>query len=181
MSPLDSRCLEQFSAWLGSLSADARALCQLLEEGSVPELRRGAAIALNYLFKSIDLIPDGLEDLGYLDDAFVFRVAVARAAASGVRLEPGGVAERLAGDVALIREFMGADFERLESYVDGLGARAVRGRSIDDVLANSETRAGFLREVHDWASSFESPSFLRDTKSLVKLRSFFATRLAAAV
>jgi uncharacterized membrane protein YkvA (DUF1232 family) len=178
MSPLDSRCLEQFSAWLRSLSADARALCELLE-GDVPgALRRGAAIALNYLFKSIDLIPDGLEDLGYLDDAFVFRVSIAEAARSGAGLEAGSAAERLAGDVALIREFMGADFARLEGYVAALGGRAVRGRSVDDVLANAESRAGLLRDVRDWAASFESPSFLRDAKSLVKLRSFLVTRLA---
>jgi uncharacterized membrane protein YkvA (DUF1232 family) len=45
--------------------------------------RRALASGLNYVFKSVDLIPDGIDDIGYLDDAFVLRVACAQVLAAG--------------------------------------------------------------------------------------------------
>ncbi|MDQ2644469.1 MAG: YkvA family protein [Myxococcota bacterium] len=178
MSPVDSRCLESFPEWLRSLSDDARALCQVLESAPAEPARRAAANALNYLFKSIDLIPDGLEDLGYLDDAFVFRVALASAGDASAGADAGGVAQRLANEAGLIREFLDADYPRLESYVAGLEAKPVRGRSVEQLLAEPEQRAELVREIQSWAESFETPSFFRDQKSLVKLRSFLSTRLS---
>lgn len=180
MTPFESRCLEQFPAWLHSLAEDARALCQVLEAAESDVLRRSTAAALNYLFKSIDLIPDGLEDLGFLDDAFVFRVALARAAARGASLDGHARAGELAADAELIREFLGDDYARLEQYVDGLGERPVRGRSVEALISDAEPRRELARDVQSWAASFEAPSFLRDEKSLVKLRSFLTTRLAPA-
>ena len=179
MSSVDSQCLESFPEWLRSLADDARALCQVLESAPAEPARRAAANALNYLFKSIDLIPDGLEDLGFLDDAFVFRVALSSAGDSSAGADPGGVAERLASEAALVREFLGAEYPRLESYVAGLEAKPVRGRTVEILLGDSEQRGELVREIQSWAESFEAPSFFRDQKSLVKLRSFLTTRLAA--
>src|SRR6478735_4464101 len=105
MTTLDSRLLEAFPAWLKSLGDDAQALARLLEQADVaPAAKRGVASALTYLFKSLDLIPDGLEDLGFIDDAFVLRVAAA-AIEAGER-DSGGVLGRLAEDAALISEFL---------------------------------------------------------------------------
>src|SRR3954454_8618117 len=85
MSEVDTRCLDAFPEWLRSLGEDALALSAVVADGAQPEaLRRRVAGALNYLFKSLDLIPDGIEDLGFLDDAFVFRVAAAAVQADGV-------------------------------------------------------------------------------------------------
>src|SRR5688572_3596208 len=83
MTPLATRSLEAFPNWLKSLGQDAQKLAAIVENRALPEgARRSAALALNYLFKSLDLIPDGLEDLGFVDDAFVFRVAAASASAA---------------------------------------------------------------------------------------------------
>ena len=75
MATLDARCLDSFPNWLRSLAEDARALGAVLEREGSGGAQRRAAAALNYLFKSLDLIPDGLEDLGFIDDAFVVRAA----------------------------------------------------------------------------------------------------------
>src|SRR6187402_2239970 len=129
MTTLDSRCLEAFPAWLRSLADDAQQLAALLgREDATPAAQRGAASALNYLFKSLDLIPDGLEDLGFVDDAFVLRVAAALVDA-GER-DAGGVLGRLAGDAELIREFLAGDYERLQRYVQKLAEGQARGRSV---------------------------------------------------
>src|SRR5215471_7241828 len=115
MSNVDARCLDAFPAWLRSLSDDAVSLASVVEDDAAPEpSRRGAASALNYLFKSLDLIPDGIEDIGFLDDAFVFRVAARLA----VHAEGGSpVLEKLATDAELISEFLGVEYPRLERFV----------------------------------------------------------------
>ena len=199
MSTLEERCLDAFPNWLRSLADDARALAALLEgksaagdaaegervegEGasaSVSE-RRSAAV-LNYLFKSLDLIPDGLEDLGFIDDAFVVR-----AAAEAVRLEAEGELSadstgtlvRLADEAELIREFLGSEYARLSRYVAGLEQSSVRGRSVATILSDAGARADFVREVREWADSFAPPSFTRDMRNLVKLRSFLLAKLPA--
>jgi uncharacterized membrane protein YkvA (DUF1232 family) len=171
---VDSRCLDAFPEWLRSLGEDALALGAVVADESQPEgRRRKVAGALNYLFKSLDLIPDGIEDLGFLDDAFVFRVAAAQAAGEGAN---DGLA-RLAGDTALVREFLAADYARLEKFVAGLELGAARGRTVDQILADASVRSAFASDLKGWTGSYVVPSFGRDAKNLVKLRSFLATKL----
>jgi len=178
MTTLDSRCLEAFPGWLKSLAEDAQKLAGVLEHAEAsPAAQRAAATALNYLFKSLDLIPDGLEDLGFIDDAFVLRVAAA-AVDEGDR-DADGVLVTLTADAALIGEFLGPDYERLERYVQKLSDGSARGRSVAQILEDSAVRADFVREVLQWVKTYTSPSFARDTRSLVKLRSFLGTRLPA--
>jgi uncharacterized membrane protein YkvA (DUF1232 family) len=98
---------------------------------------------LNYLFKSLDLIPDGLEDLGFIDDAFVLRVAAALVS-EGDR-DADGVLVTLAADAALISEFLGADYARLERYVEKLADGSARGRSVAQILEDSAVRTDFVR------------------------------------
>jgi uncharacterized membrane protein YkvA (DUF1232 family) len=175
MSNVDSMCLDAFPAWLRSLSEDALSLSAIVADASQPEgLRRHLAAALNYLFKSLDLIPDGIEDLGFLDDAFVFRVASALAASGGDAPEP---LAKLVEGAGLVREFLGADYARLEKFVQGLGASASRGRTVDDIVGDEAVCSAFSSDVKGWAGSYVVPSFGRDVKNLVKLRSFLGTKL----
>jgi uncharacterized membrane protein YkvA (DUF1232 family) len=176
MSTLDSRCLEAFPGWLKTLAEDAQKLASLLEEpDSAAAAQRGAASALNYLFKSLDLIPDGLEDLGFIDDAFVLRVSAALIAES--ERDSGGVLAKLADEASLISEFLGADYPRLERYVQTLADGSARGRSVAQIVDDAAVRAELVREVRQWASGYTAPSFARDARSLVKLKSFLGTRL----
>jgi uncharacterized membrane protein YkvA (DUF1232 family) len=179
MTELQNRCLDTFPEWLRTLATDAAELAEVLSKPTAPEsARRYVTGGLNYLFKSLDLIPDGIEDLGFLDDAFVLRVAadLAIQEAPAVK-EEAPVLARLAGDAKLVAELLGKDYARLESYVKGLTKGAARGRSVDDILDNDEVRAGFLTEVTGWAASYATPTFTRDEKNLVKLQSFLSAKL----
>jgi len=182
MTTLETRCLDAFPDWLRSLADDARALASVLEgEGAGISKRRSAA-ALNYLFKSLDLIPDGLEDLGFIDDAFVVRAAaqtIELEAESELGAEPTGTLARLAGEAALIQEFLGSEYGRLTKYVAGLEQGAVRGRSVANILTDESVRADFVREVREWAEGYVVPSFTRDQRNLVKLRAFLLAKLPA--
>ncbi len=183
MSDHEDRFLDAFPAWLHQLAADARALADVVGDGALPEaVRRRCAAALNYLFKSVDLVPDGIEDLGFVDDAFVFRVAAAGALAASDAESgspEGGSLARLAAEAELVREFLGDLFPRLQGYVDGLEAASVRGRTAADIVADEAVRAEALGEVRAWAASYRAPSFARDAKNLVKLRAFLDVKLPA--
>jgi len=182
MTTLESRCLDAFPDWLRSLADDARALAAVLESEGSRVAQRQSAAALSYLFKSLDLIPDGLEDLGFIDDAFVVR-----AAADAVKLEgeaelaadATGTLARLAGEAELVKEFLGNEYERLSKYVAGLEHGSARGRSVANVLGDENVRADFVREVREWAESYVAPGFARDQRNLIKLRSFLLAKLPA--
>jgi len=179
MTETESRCLETFPQWLSTLATDATDLSDALGNPELPDaIRRYAAAGLNYLFKSLDLIPDGIEDLGYLDDAFVLRVAAAQAIADAPESEKAAPKiAHLAQDTRLIAELMGDDYPRLESYVKQLKNGAARGRTVDEILDDEAMRRDFQNEVTGWSQSYESPSFSKDEKTLVKLKSFLSAKL----
>ena len=179
MNELDRQCLDTFPEWLKSLGDDAKAASAVLQLEEAPEsARRYLAGALNYLFKSLDLISDGIEDLGFLDDAFVLRVAAALAVEEAPELRDGApVLARLTDDVALIRNLLEGLYPRLDAYVKRLRTGVARGRSVDDILSDEAVRRDFLNEVSGWSVSYEPPTFTRDEKTLVKLKSFLSTQL----
>ncbi len=181
MSDAELSYLDRFPAWLRSLGEDAERLGQI---GANPELQDGARQALvagvNYLFKSLDLVPDGIDDVGYLDDAFVLRVAAQQALREGgghVPDEQLRVLHRLAQDAEVVETFLGADFVRLATYVKGLGKITARGRSVADILHDAQVAAAFLSDLRGFAEAYSAPNFTREDKNLVKLRAFFDAKL----
>jgi len=180
MNELHTRCLDTFPEWLRSLATDATDLAALLEDEAIPTAAKmHVAGALNYLFKSLDLIPDGIEDLGFLDDAFILRIGAKHAIA-----ELGGVVEpealrRLASGEPLIAELLEDTHRRLVAYAKNLVTGAARGRTTAEIVEDAAIRTGFLTEVRGWAASYQAPSFARDEKNIVKLSSFLSAKLPA--
>jgi uncharacterized membrane protein YkvA (DUF1232 family) len=176
MSDSDGKILDAFGAWLSALGRDASQLGGLLASAELDEgARKAAAGGLNYLFKSLDLIPDGIDDIGYLDDAFVLRVAAAQAVEAGA---PGTEeVSQLASENELVRQFLGDTYPRLDAYVTGLRSGAARGRTVQDILGSEEVLEEFLEDVKGFAAAYKAPSFSRDPKNLIKLRAFFDAKL----
>lgn len=181
MTDTQANYLDTFPTWLRSLGEDAEQLASLLTEDTLPEAAREAvAGGLNYLFKSLDLIPDGIDDIGFLDDAFVLRVAAdlaAREDDNGASPQQLKIMGALANDCETIREFLDKDYGRLEAYVKGLRKGAARGRSVGDIVADQQVCADLVADVRGFAKSYESPSFSREEKNLIKLRAFFDAKL----
>jgi uncharacterized membrane protein YkvA (DUF1232 family) len=177
---LDQECLDTFPRWLRSLARDVGALAGLVDSDELPAEARTLVLgALTYLVKSLDLIPDGVEDLGYLDDAFVVRVASALALAEVPEpdREAHPVLAGLASDARLIARFLGAQYPRLERYASRLSELSARGRTVQDVLNDSEQRVALVSEVRAWANGYEGPLFQRDARTLIKLSAFLDTKL----
>ena len=174
---VDERFLEVFPSWLRSLGEDATALGGFVGPDAPDGVRRYVTAGLNYIFKSLDLIPDGIDDLGFLDDAFVVRVAASLAIAEAPSAKDGALG-RLADDAHAVKEFLGDDYARLEAYVKNLRKGAARGRTVDDIVGDDGVRATFLGEVKAWAAAYQIPSFTRDKKTLIKLKAFLSAKLA---
>ncbi|HYO94175.1 MAG TPA: YkvA family protein [Polyangiaceae bacterium] len=173
---LELRHLDAFQSWLRTLGEDAARLLPLLEVQRTPAVRSAAAKALVYLVKSVDLIPDGLQDLGYLDDAFVLRVALEQCDPA----EREGWSEELAQlvvDAALVGEFLATNYARLTAHVTALQSVSARGRSVEQVLTDASEAEGLAEVVRAFAREYAAPSLPRDAQTLVKLRAFFATKL----
>lgn len=175
MNELDKRCLETFAGWLKSLADDSRTLSEAVQNEELSEgVRRPLAGALNYLFKSLDLIDDGIEGLGFLDDAFVLRIAAAKAG-EGAPAEVRALGE----DAGLLLEFLGELAPRLDRFVTGLEKSTVRGRSVDAILSEEGVRSELLGDLSAWASRYEKPAFAHDPKNLIQLKSFLGAKLPA--
>ena len=173
-----NRYLDLFPGWLRTLGEDAGALGGIVgTDGGNDEVKRFLAAGLNYIFKSLDLIPDGIDDLGFCDDAFVIRVAASLAC----QAEPSakdGVVGRLADDANAVESFLGDDYPRLVAYVKELRKGAARGRTVEDIMTDASARTSFVHEVAAWAKEYQVPSFTRDVKTLIKLKAFLNAKLA---
>ncbi len=192
MSELDSQCLAAFPEWLQRLPADTRAFLHVLQHDEQPEaVRAGAAGALNHLVKSLDLVPPGIEDLGFIETAFVLRAAAARmlrdsAVVAAVADSGEGTAPKpeldaelaaLADDAGLLESFLGADWPRFTRYMASLDELVVRGSSAGTLLSDAERREELCAKLADWAASYRAPRFAADPKSLVKIRAFLNVKL----
>jgi uncharacterized membrane protein YkvA (DUF1232 family) len=172
-----ARYLDVFPDWLRTLGEDAGALGGVVTSHPNEEVTRYVASGLNYIFKSLDLIPDGIDDLGFCDDAFVIRVASALAVESDAAAHEG-VLGRLADEAKQVAEFLDEDYPRLVTYVKGLRKGAARGRTVEDIMTDQGARAAFVHEVSAWAQEYQVPSFTRDVKTLIKLKAFLSAKLA---
>jgi uncharacterized membrane protein YkvA (DUF1232 family) len=182
MSELDEKCLNTFPNWLASIPSDVGAFLEAAKtDGIGEETKRTLLGGINYLFKSLDLIPDEVEDLGYLDDAFVLRLSAKSAIEQGlgnVSAQTKSKLEALAADVALIVEFLSADvYKRLVAYTAHLRNGAARGRMVDELMEKPALFAELVDETKTFIATFKAPEFKKDEKNLIKLAAFFEARL----
>ncbi len=182
MSDVNTKVLDIFPKWLQSLGDDIRTMINAAaDERLDKEARRYLVGGINYLFKSLDLIPDGIDDIGYLDDAFVLRLSV-KAALEGdtTPLDPEllTLLEVLAKDVEILEEFLSPDiFKRLDAYTRNLKNGAARGRMVEDIVEDPSIYNELADEANAFVQGFSAPGFARDEKNLIKLTAFFEAKL----
>ena len=82
------RLVERLKQWSGRLESEVYALYLAYEDPRVPwHARLFAALVVGYAFSPIDLIPDPIPVLGYLDDLLLAPLGIALA----IKLIPPGV------------------------------------------------------------------------------------------
>lgn len=169
--------LDVFPEWLRTLGEDAAALGAVARDVPDGDVGRYTVAGINYVFKSLDLIADGIDDVGFCDDAFVIRVAASLAVAADESANQG-ILGKLAGEAKQVEEFLEEDYPALVEYTKGLRKGAARGRTVDEILGDPTIRATFVSEVAAWAQEYQVPSFTRDVKTLIKLKAFLSAKLA---
>jgi uncharacterized membrane protein YkvA (DUF1232 family) len=182
MNDINTKFLDIFPRWLRSLGDDVRTIINTAADRGMDKAVRGYLVGgVNYLFKSLDLIPDGIDDIGYIDDAFVLRLSVKAALEGDIgSLDPElrSRLEVLAGDVADIEEFLPPEvFRRLDTYTRNLKNGAARGRMVDEIVESSRMFQELADEANAFVQGFSSPSFSRDEKNLIKLTAFLEAKL----
>jgi uncharacterized membrane protein YkvA (DUF1232 family) len=140
----------RFAEWTERLAEDVELTFALTADAKVAQPgRRVLAGALSYILTQLDLIPDH-EKVGSVDDAFVLRVAHGLAAehtAHVGRAESAKIA-KLTHEEDELREFLGdALFSKLRRHVLELPEKAVRGRTVDQVLNDARARQDMKREL----------------------------------
>jgi hypothetical protein len=144
--------------------------------------RRILASALSYLLTQLDLIPDH-ERAGAVDDAFVLRVAHGLAAEHTDKLG-GEISQRigrLTNEEDVLREFLDDEhFGRLRQYVIDLQEKPVRGRSVDQILADPRSQTDMKRDL-DQTMKRLKPLICDDEKTAeqieVAVRSYLSMKL----
>ena len=82
------RLVERLKQWSGRLESEVYALYLAYKDPRVPwHARLFAALVVGYAFNPIDLIPDPISILGYLDDLLLVSLGIALA----IKLIPPGV------------------------------------------------------------------------------------------
>lgn len=182
MSDVDTTVMQLFPQWLEGLGNDIKTIINAAaDERLDKEVRRHLVGGINYLFKSLDLIPDGIDDIGYLDDAFVIRLTT-KAALEGdtspMDNELLSRLEALAKDTEIVESFLGPELTaRLDKYSRNLKNGAARGRMVEDIVEKRRVYQELADDAHAFVLEFKTPEFSRDERSLVKLKSYLDARL----
>lgn len=184
MTPTEARFLRSFQSWLDAMGSEVDALAKSLEVADAPEaLRRASATSLAYVLRSFELIPEGLEALGYLDDLFVFRACAQRALLEdpeAASFDTSGTFARLAAEAELVAELLGEDYEQLQAAAFAPGPAHAQGRRADELLSEPELCATALAEARAWIESYRAPELATGAEELVKIAAFFRTKLRRA-
>jgi uncharacterized membrane protein YkvA (DUF1232 family) len=181
MTEIYEKCLDVFPGWLESLGSDVKTLQECYNADLETGVKRTLVGGINYLFKSLDLIPDGIDNIGYLDDAIVIRIAARIACDAGIDALNDDQKTRLgklADDVFIVKELMGDDLHaRLADYVADLADGSARGRSVDDILEDETVARELAQEIEGFISEYETPAFEKDEKNIIRLKSFIEAKL----
>lgn len=181
MNDINTKCLKIFPHWLTDLGENVRTLQSALAGDVERNAKQTLTGGINYLFKSLDLVPDGIDDIGYLDDAFVLRMAARRACVQGIDRLPEELKAKLgmlSEDISIVKELLGDDlFARFEKYTDALAEGSARGRTVTEILDEEDVSREFTAEVADFVNTYESPGFTEDDKNVIKLKAFMEARL----
>jgi uncharacterized membrane protein YkvA (DUF1232 family) len=182
MNDINEKCLEIFPAWLESLGEDVSVIMETLkDDGLAPDAKPLLIGGINYLFKALDLIPDGVDDIGYLDDAFVIRISAKSALEGDIGTIDDDLKNRLnqlGKGIDMMNQFLGeALFGRLEKYAGKLARGASRGRTVSEILEESSVFEAFSAETEQFVDSYTAPSMTQDENTLTKLKAFLDAKL----
>jgi uncharacterized membrane protein YkvA (DUF1232 family) len=173
---------KHFPRWIQSLADDVRQLAAVIARADAPWRMRVALVgAVNYMFRSLDIIPDWFPALGFVDDAMILRTGAAMAA----HVDAGELAGdemqalyRLSNEADLVKELLGEELNgKFVKYVEELPSKDVRGRNAEAVLKTETELKNFLAEVESFAKDYKPSAYASDVRYPEKIRLFVSGKL----
>lgn len=175
--------LARIKEWVDSLRQDIETVKAVVASDAVDDdARKFAAAALNYLVTRMDLVPDWNPNIGVLDDVLVLRVCIDLASAYGLdeTLDAATLVEvgRLTNDAEAIESFLGKElYARFRKHCARLSEQAVRGRTPESIVEDTDLRQALYGEVDDELLRMPAASFADPESVAVKFKAYLQHKL----
>lgn len=146
--------------WLTSLPTDIKILIEMAGDNDLDLGARSLAVGtIVYVLSPIDLIPEKVPVLGYIDDVIILHMSVA--AIVGIDPERGAhyrekypqVFESLDQHIGLLQDTLGALYSWIMALVERLKERRYQGRSPEDVAASENLQEELFDEAMEYAAN----------------------------
>jgi len=125
----------------------------LTDEQTPEPARRVLASVLNYVLDLLDIFPDQYQGLGVADDAILLRLGARQAVTAGASQ---GALRELAKEAADVETVLGDLAAQLEKYLDQLAGRAVRGRTVSQILSDKVVFGSFANDVQRQVATYKA-------------------------
>lgn len=150
---------ETLVTWIKSLPTDLKILIEMVGDDNLDmSARTLAAGVLVYIMAPIDLIPDSVPVLGYVDDVVVLHIAVAAI----LQLDQertefyrekyveaiGAIDEQM----ELVMRALGALYSWLLAFVENLRQRRYKGKSSEETVRSEKAREDILDDAMIFAA-----------------------------
>jgi uncharacterized membrane protein YkvA (DUF1232 family) len=146
-------------SWLVSLPTDLKILVEMVGDDELDMRARSLAVGtIVYILAPIDLIPEKVPVLGYVDDAIILHIAVAIA----VQIDPDRgryyrekypqTFGELDQQIELLRETLGSLYSWLTALVENLTKRRFRGQSAEDVVSSEQLQEDVFDAAMEYAA-----------------------------
>jgi uncharacterized membrane protein YkvA (DUF1232 family) len=143
--------------WIVSLPIDIKILIEMIGDNQLDMKARSLAVGtIAYLIAAIDMIPDTIPALGYVDDVLVLHIALAiilqidPERAEHYREKYPSTIGAIDEQVQLLTDTLGALYSWLKAFVENLSRRGYKGQSAEEAAQSEETR----EEIFDDAMIF---------------------------
>lgn len=145
--------------WLVSLPTDIKILIEMIGDDELDMKARSLAVGtIVYVLAPIDLIPEKIPVLGYVDDVVVLHIAVALA----VQIDPNRgryyrekypqTFETLDQQIDLLRKTLGALYSWLTALVENLVKRRFRGQTAEDIIGSEKLHEDMFDAAMEYAA-----------------------------
>ena len=148
------------AGWLQSLPTDIKILIEMIRDDELDLNARSVAVGVViYILAPIDLIPEKIPILGYIDDVIILHIGLM------VILEMDSVRAQyyrekysdtfvvLDQQIELLRTTLGALYTWLKALVDKLQNRRYHGKTADEVTASEQIQDEMFDEAMEYAAN----------------------------
>jgi uncharacterized membrane protein YkvA (DUF1232 family) len=151
--------------WLRSLPTDVKIVVKMIGDDELDMKARTLAVGtVLYILSPIDLIPDIIPVLGYIDDAIIMRIVLVVITeidperAIYYRVKYPEMFEPLERQIQILKETLGALYSWLRAIIDRLPKRHFHGKPAEEVVNSKDAQEEMFDEVMEYVANIDTDS-----------------------